>query len=79
MVWSDAQPGQHDLYGQLLDRPGVRLADMKRITRTPAQSSISSIQPWRDGFLLAWNEYVAVGSGAHRDIISSRAAVSVFN
>jgi hypothetical protein len=57
MAWSDNTEGQHEIYLQFFDVGGRELTMAERQTETPRASLVPAIQPWRDGFALAWNEY----------------------
>jgi hypothetical protein len=74
LVWCDDDPGQLELFTQGFDAAGQDVGDIERLTTTPSQSSIPSISPWKNGFLVAWNEYRAAG-GADHDLISASRAV----
>jgi hypothetical protein len=58
LAWSDAAMGQHEVYFQPFDAGGAPLAPATRLTSTRAASLIPAIEPWRDGFALAWSEHV---------------------
>ena len=73
LVWCDSKEGQKELYSQMFDAQGMPLADIRRLTSSPEQSSIPSIRAWNAGFIVAWNEYRATGEGVHRPIIFSEA------
>lgn len=75
VVWSDAEPGQRELYVRRYDDAGAAQGAAVRLTRTPRQSSIPSIRAWQGECLVAWNEYVAGGAGVHRAILESPAFI----
>lgn len=58
LAWSDAAAGQHEIYFQPFDLRGQPLAAARRLTDTRTASLIPAIEPWRDGFALAWGEYL---------------------
>ena len=52
----------------LIDSAGEPLAAPSRLTDTPTDSMIPAIEPWRDGFALAWDEVApAPGTGRGED------------
>ena len=63
LAWSDETHGQHEVYFQPFDAAGNPLAEASRLTRNRTSSLIPAIEPWRDGFALAWTEYTPVGEG----------------
>jgi hypothetical protein len=63
LAWSDDTSGQHEIYFQPFDRFSRPLAPARRVTRNGTSSLIPAIEPWRDGFALAWNEYVPGAEG----------------
>jgi hypothetical protein len=81
LVWFDEKDGNEEVY--LAVSPLAQLADgvertARRVTDTPgasigrltdnaSDSLIPAIRPWRDGFALVWNEFVAGKSGGHGD------------
>ena len=64
LAWCDDTTGQHEVYFQSFDSAGGPLWEPIRITYNSTSSLIPAIEPWRDGFALAWNEYVP-GEEAH--------------
>lgn len=65
LAWSDKTSGAHEIYFQLFDSDGMPLRSIQRITRTEAWSFVPAIQPWADGFALAWTEYEPATSETH--------------
>jgi hypothetical protein len=65
LAWCDDTPGQHEVYFAEFDAAGAPQGEPRRLTDTRAGSLIPSIHPWRDGFVLAWNEYE--GPGGHEE------------
>jgi hypothetical protein len=63
LAWSDDTEGQHEVYFQAFDPMGRPLAEPTRVTSNSTSSLIPAIEPWRDGFALAWNEYVPATEG----------------
>jgi hypothetical protein len=57
LAWCDDTLGQHEIYFQEFDRDGKAKGETQRITETRAGSLIPSIQAWRNGFVVAWNEW----------------------
>jgi hypothetical protein len=65
LAWSDKTPGAHEIYFQSFDEAGRPLESARRITKTAQWSLVPAIQPWREGFALAWNEYQALTNEIH--------------
>jgi hypothetical protein len=63
LAWSDDTNGQHEIYFQQFDWGARPLAPARRITRNGTSSLIPAIERRRDGFALAWNEYVPGADG----------------
>ena len=66
LAWSDDTEGEAEVYFRAFDTTGVALHAADRLTHNPTASLIPAIQPWRDGFALAWNEDVVDERGDHR-------------
>ena len=66
LVWSDDTEGEAEVYFQAFDATGGALHAAERLTHNPTASLIPAIQPWSDGFALAWNEDVVEERGDHR-------------
>ena len=58
LAWCDDTVGQHEIYLAQFDSAGTRRGDVQRLTDTTPDSLIPAIRPWRNGFALAWIEYV---------------------
>ena len=74
VAWSDDTDGEAEVYFQGFDATGTPLHAAERVTNNPTASLIPAIQPWGDGFALAWNEDVVEergdhGSGGRSDIV----------
>lgn len=65
LAWSDNTDGQHEVYFQAFGLHGEPLRASTRLTRSATDSLIPSIQPWRTGFALAWNELESNPRGVH--------------
>ncbi len=65
LAWCDDTVGQHEIYFQAFDRRGRALAESRRVTDNSMSSLIPAIVPWRDGFALAWSEFVPATPGGH--------------
>jgi hypothetical protein len=65
LAWSDDTPGQFEIYFRPFAVDGDALGPQKRITDNPMSSLIPAIEPWRDGFALAWSEVTPAAGGAH--------------
>lgn len=63
LAWSDTVDGQLEIYFQSFDAGGRPLSDARRVTSNATSSLIPAIEPWREGFALAWNEYVPGAEG----------------
>lgn len=57
LAWCDDTEGQHEIYFAEFDASGAPKGATQRLTDTHPGSLIPSIHAWRDGFVLAWNEY----------------------
>ena len=66
LAWSDDTEGEAEVHFQAFDDRGVALHAAERLTHNPTASLIPAIQPWGDGFVLAWNEDVVAERGDHR-------------
>lgn len=76
LAWCDDSSGQAEIFGQDFNASGAPLGVARQLTHTPTQSSIPAIQPWGDGFVLAWNEYEAAQADGHPTIAASTAMLS---
>ena len=65
LAWCDDTVGQHEIYFQAFDRRGRAVAEPRRLTDNSMSSLIPAIVPWRDGFALAWSEFVPATPGGH--------------
>jgi hypothetical protein len=63
LAWSDNTEGQHEVYFQPFDADGLPLSGPARVTTNATSSLIPAIEPWGDGFALAWNEYLPAAEG----------------
>jgi hypothetical protein len=77
LAWCDDIAGQSEVFIQRFSASGTASATAHRVTRNPTQSSIPAIQPWQDGFALAWNEYQAENAEGHPAIVASTAVLSL--
>ena len=66
VAWSDDTGGEAEVYLLGFDATGTALHAAERVTNNPTASLIPAIQPWGDGFALAWNEDVVEERGDHR-------------
>ena len=64
--WSDDTEGEAEVYFQVFNATGAALHAAERVTDNPTASLIPAIQPWRNGFALAWNEDVVEEREEHR-------------
>jgi hypothetical protein len=67
LAWSDDSSGNYEVFFQPFDAAGSPLAPPRRLSDTPSNSLIPAIEPWRDGFALAWDEVVPSPAGALGD------------
>ena len=58
LAWCDDTVGQHEIYLSQFDSAGTRRGNVQRVTDTTPDSLIPAIRPWRNGFALAWIEYL---------------------
>ena len=65
LAWCDDTVGQHEIYFQAFDRRGRATTAIRRVTDNTMSSLIPAIEPWRDGFALAWSEFVPATPGGH--------------
>jgi len=65
LAWCDDTVGQHEIYFQTFDRRGRALAASRRVTDNSMSSLIPAVEPWRNGFALAWSEFVPATPGGH--------------
>jgi len=65
LAWCDDTVGQHEIYFQAFDRRGRAVAASRRVTDNSMSSLIPAIEPWRNGFALAWSEFVPATPGGH--------------
>jgi hypothetical protein len=65
LAWSDDTVGQHEVYFQAFDWAGRALTAAQRVTDNSMSSLVPAIEPWRNGFALAWNEFVPGEPGGH--------------
>ena len=65
LAWCDNTAGQHEIYFQAFDRSGRAQMQALRVTDNSMSSLVPAIEPWRDGFALAWNEFVPGEPGGH--------------
>jgi hypothetical protein len=70
LAWSDDSNGNYEVYFQAFDAAANPSAPPRRLSDTPTSSMIPAIEPWRDGFALAWDEVAhAVGAGARAEVV----------
>jgi hypothetical protein len=56
VAWCDDTEGQSDVYLQIFGAGGRELGEIERITGSGRTSGVPAIEPWGDGFALAWSE-----------------------
>ena len=64
LAWSDDSSGNYEVFFQPFDAAGTPLEPVRRLSDTPTNSLVPAIEPWRDGFALAWDEVVFPPAGA---------------
>jgi hypothetical protein len=64
LAWSDDSSGNYETFFQSFDAAGGPLAPPRRLSDTPTDSLVPAIEPWRDGFALAWDEVMPALPGA---------------
>jgi hypothetical protein len=67
LAWSDDTAGEAEVYFQVFDTNGAALNHAERLTHNSTASLTPAIQPFDDGFALAWNEDVVAERGDHRE------------
>jgi hypothetical protein len=67
LAWSDDTPGQFEIYFRPFAVSGDALGPQKRITDNATSSLIPAIEPWSDGFALAWSEVTPPAAGSAHD------------
>jgi hypothetical protein len=65
LSWSDKVGAQHEVFFQSFDAAGAPIAQAQRLTENVTWSLVPAIQPWRDGFAMAWNEYAPASVEVH--------------
>lgn len=65
LAWSDDSGGNYEIHFQPFDAAGAPLGPVVKVTDTAADSLIPAIEPWREGFALAWDEVVPGAQGMH--------------
>ena len=63
LAWSDDSSGNYEVFFQPFDAAGSPLEAPRRLSDTPTNSLVPAIEPWRDGFALAWDEVVPAPVG----------------
>jgi hypothetical protein len=59
LAWSDDSSGNYEVFFQSFDGNGRPMGPEQQLSDTPTSSMIPAIEPWRDGFALAWDEVIA--------------------
>lgn len=77
LVWSDRDEKQHEVYFQDLDAAGKPKSEIRRLTRTRADSLIPSISPFQSGFVIGWNEVTVNAHDAGSRLSRSEIAVAL--
>jgi hypothetical protein len=66
LAWSDDSSGNYEVFFQAFDAAANPAAPPRRLSDTPTSSMIPAIEPWRDGFALAWDEVTDADSADAR-------------
>jgi hypothetical protein len=61
LAWSDDSGGNYEVYFQSFDAANYPQDGPRRLTDTATHSLVPAIEPWQDGFAIAWDE-VEVGN-----------------
>jgi hypothetical protein len=77
VAWSDMQALSHDVFLQYFDGDAVPLGPAMAVTNSDGDSLIPAIEPWADGFAVAWNE-LAISAGGPRDADGSEVYFAEF-
>jgi len=56
LAWCDDSSGNYEVFFQTFDVSANALAPPVKLSNTRTNSMIPAIEPWRDGFALAWDE-----------------------
>ncbi|QKS01190.1 hypothetical protein F9288_17315 [Sphingomonas sp. CL5.1] len=73
LAWSDDPYGRREVFAELFDETGRALGAPRQLGNSEGRASTPAIRASGAGFLIAWNDYVATGSGAHETVRTSRA------
>jgi hypothetical protein len=73
LAWCDDSSGNYEVFFQLFDAESNPLAAPRQLSETPADSMIPALEPWDDGFALAWDEVIPPPAGV--DSAHTRAEV----
>ena len=73
LAWCDDSGGNYEVFLQTFDASANPAAPPRRLSDTPTNSMIPAIEPWRDGFALAWDEMAPAPVGV--DSENTRAEV----
>lgn len=65
LAWCDDTEGNYEIYFQRFTADGDPLDQPQRMTTNTTASLIPAIEPFRQGFALAWNEDVVEERGSH--------------
>ncbi len=73
LAWSDRVEGRRDIFTQQFSAEGHPTSPVYRVGSSLEHAGVPAIRGRNGGFLIAWNDYVLRGDGAHMDVASSRA------
>ena len=71
LAWCDDSVGNYEVFFQSFDASGDPIAPPRRLSDTPTSSMIPAIEPWREGFALAWDEVAPAPVGADAQATSA--------
>ena len=63
LAWSDDSSGNYEVFFQPFDAAGRPMESPRRVSDAATNSLIPAIEPWRDGFALAWDEVAPSARG----------------
>ena len=71
LAWRDGTDDQSQIFGQLFSQGGQPLGPIHQLAATQDKAGIPVIRPRGNGFMVAWNDYLTEGIGAHLNVMSS--------
>lgn len=71
LAWVDEIEGQTRLFARRFTSEGRALGPASLLSTGPNQAGVPVIRGYRDGFVVAWNDYVLGGIKGHLNVVSS--------